>query len=431
MKVTIEDAGPCRKLMHVATTAEEVSSDYEELVDMFRKGGKVPGFRKGKAPARVVEAQYGRDLSEAAQERLVPRFYREALAEQEITPVSIVGVNEVVFSKTDGLSFDVMIDVPPDFKLPKYMKITVKQQAVTVSDDDVQKAFDSVLEQQSRFEDEDEGALEDGNLVKLDYKGLCDGTAVKEIAPDAPELDDGVDFWAMLGQREFLPGVDQVLLGARVGDELAAEIVFPDDFPTEALRGKTATYTLNVKARRARKMPDVDEAFLKMFEVTSEAELRQRIKDDIQKNRQQQEQSRQKEACGKYLLKKTKFDLPQTVVQQEMEMMMRSMVERIAMQGASRDQIAQQQAQIVETATEASKDRVQLSYILSRIAEAESIAVTEDELNSRLESMAKDYGMTAEKLRSELEKRNAIERMQSDIRDEKTLDFLLENAKIK
>ena len=139
--------------MHVATTAEEISSDYEELVDMFRKGGKVPGFRKGKAPARVVEAQYGRDLSEAAQERLVPRFYREALAEQEITPVSIVGVNEVVFSKTDGLSFDVMIDVPPDFKLPKYMKITVKQQAVTVSDDDVQKAFDSVLEQQSRFED--------------------------------------------------------------------------------------------------------------------------------------------------------------------------------------------------------------------------------------------------------------------------------------
>lgn len=112
-------------------------------------------------------------------------------------------------------------------------------------------------------------------------------------------------------------------------------------------------------------------------------------------------------------------------------MMVRSMVERIAMQGASRDQIAQQQAQIVETATEASKDRVQLSYILSRIAEEESIAVTEDELKSRLESMAEGYGMTAEKLRSELEKRNAIERMQSDIRDEKTLDFLLENAKIK
>jgi trigger factor len=112
-------------------------------------------------------------------------------------------------------------------------------------------------------------------------------------------------------------------------------------------------------------------------------------------------------------------------------MMVRSMVERIAMQGASREQIEQQQAQIMESATEASKERVQLTYILSRIAEEESITVSDEELDQRLETMAMSYGMTAEKLKSELEKRNALERMQSDIRDEKTLDFLLENAKVK
>ncbi len=345
--------------------------------------------------------------------------------------MAIVGVQNVEFAKESGLAFDVMIDVPPDFKLPKYTKISLKRNAVTVGDEDVQKAFDSVLEQQSRFEDDDEGVLEDGNLVKLDYKGICDGQPVSALAPDAPELDDGSDFWAMLGQREFLPGVDAHLRGARVGDEVKASLAFPDDFSVEALRGKTADYTLTIKARRARKLPEVNEAFLKLFEVDSEDALRQRIREDIQKNREQQEEGRLKQEIGQYLLKKSKFDLPQSVVQQEMQMMVRQLVERIAMQGASREQIEAQQAKIVESATEASRERVQLSYILSRIAEEESITVSEAEMDERLESMAMSYGMTGSKLKSELEKRNALERMESDVRDEKTLDFLLENAKIK
>ncbi|NQU41341.1 MAG: trigger factor [Lentisphaerae bacterium] len=431
MKVTIEDAGPCRKVMHVKTTNEEVQSDYEELVTMYRKAGKVPGFRKGKAPARVVEAQYAHDLKEAAKERLIPRFYRSALEQEKLTPVAIVGVTDVEFAKDTGLTFDVMMDVPPHFKLPKYVKISIKKEAVSVSDADIQKAFDSVLEQQSRFEDDDEGVLEEGNLVKLDYHGVCDGQPVREIAPDAPELDDATDFWAMLGQREFLPGIDAALKGTRVGDELTAEVCFPSDFQTAALQGKTATYTLTVKARRARKMPEVNEEFLKMFEVTSEDELRQRIRDDLQQNAERRETARQKDEIGRHLLKKASFDLPQTVVQQEMQMMVRSMVDRISMQGASREQIESQQEQIVQSATEASKERVQLSYILSRIAEEESIALDEGALDRRLEEMAAGYGMTADKLKSELEKRNAIERLESDIRDEKTLDFLLENAKIK
>ncbi len=431
MKVKMEDAGPCRKLMHVATTSEEVREDYDELLGWFRKGGRVPGFRKGKAPKAVIEAQYKRDLAESAKERLVPHFYRAALEEQGVTPVAIVGVQNVEFSKEAGLAFDVMIDVPPDFKLPKYTKISLKRNAVDVSDEDVQKAFDSVLEQQSRFEDDDDGALEDGNLVKLDYHGECEGQPVKTLAVDAPELDDGADFWAMLGQREFLPGVDAFLRGAKVGDEVKAGITFPEDFGTEALRGKTATYTLTIKARRARKLPEVNEEFLKLFEVDSEEALRQRIRDDIRQNREQQEDNRLKQEIGQFLLKKAKFDLPQSLVRQEMQMMVRSMVERIAMQGASREQIEQQQAKIVDSATEASQERVQLTYILSRIAEEESITVSDEELDQRLEAMAMSYGMTAEKLKSELEKNNAIERMQSDIRDEKTLDFLLENAKVK
>ncbi len=129
MNVKMEDAGPCRKLMHVATTVDEVREDYEELLNWFRKGGRVPGFRKGKAPTKVIEAQYRKDITESAKERLVPRFYRAALEEQGVTPVAIVGVQNVEFAKETGLAFDVMIDVPPDFKLPLHQIDSTKDWA--------------------------------------------------------------------------------------------------------------------------------------------------------------------------------------------------------------------------------------------------------------------------------------------------------------
>ncbi|MFC1452749.1 hypothetical protein ACFLSJ_05325, partial [Verrucomicrobiota bacterium] len=174
-----------------------------------------------------------------------------------------------------------------------------------------------------------------------------------------------------------------------------------------------------------------DEPFLKQFNVASVEGLRERARTELTEDAETREQQRLKDEIAKQLLAKTNFDLPQSIVEQETRLTARNMVQRIAMQGATRDQIMENRQSILEAATRTSTESVKLSYILSRIADGEGIQVAEEELDERLKSMAQRHSMPEERLRSELEKQNGIEGVRSEIRAEKTLDFLMENVKIK
>lgn len=428
MKVTTEDAGPCRKLMHIHAEPQEVHDDYEKIVRVFRSEGRVPGFRRGKAPAGVVERHYVKQIAEEAKDRLIPGLYRKALAQEAVTPLAIVDVTQVDFSKENGLGFDVLIDIAPQFKLPRYRKISLVRNTVEVTDEDVEGALKQLLEAHARYEEADEGAVGDADFVMVDYNGE---QPVGEHPGECAELEGGVDFWVMVGGRELLPGLGQALIGKAVGDTFTFDAGFGDDYNVEAVRGKTVTYTVTIKQRRERRPPELNAEFLKQFEVDTEAALRDRLREDLLQHKTARETGRLKEEIGKYLLGKVKFDLPMSVVQEEMQLMVRDIVDRIARQGATREQIEEQQPRIMETATQASQDRVRLSFILARISAEETIAVSADEVTARIEQMAARYGMEPEKLRSELEKRNSLERLESDLAAEKTMEFLLEQAKIK
>jgi trigger factor len=244
-------------------------------------------------------------------------------------------------------------------------------------------------------------------------------------------LAEGKDFLVLLGGKELLPGLTAGLVGAGLGESREIEISFPEDHQSAAIAGKTALYKIEVKGIRGKIVPDFDEEILKELEVDSESALREKVRAQLVDAAQREERERLRNEIGKFLLDKTDFDLPQSIVDQETNLAAQHMVRRIAGQGATRAQIAEQQQSILTAAEQSSKDRVKLSYILSRIADEEGISVADDEINERIETMASHYGMPPEHMRAELEKRNAIEHMKSDLRGEKTVDLLLEHAKIK
>ena len=198
MKVRIEDAGPCRKVMHVEAPADAVAGEYQDVVKTFAKVVKLPGFRAGKAPLNVVEQKCAKEIGEETKERLAPRFYREALKEKEITPVAVVDVRDMVFKKESGLAFNVVIDIPPDFKLPKYKRISLKSNKVEVSDKDVEEAQKHFLMNFAKFEDVSGRPSRKDDLVQVDYDGMCDGRSIKELAPTVPGVAEGRNFWLLL-----------------------------------------------------------------------------------------------------------------------------------------------------------------------------------------------------------------------------------------
>jgi trigger factor len=431
MKVMKEDAGPCRKNLLVSVPAEEVSPEYAMVVEGFAKASRIAGFRPGKAPTAVVERHYERAIVQETKERLVPRLYRAALKQEAINAVAIVGVGDVVLNKDTGLSFKMIVDVPPEFKLPKYHKISVKGESAGITDEQADQAFERFLQAYSRYEDVAARPVRETDLVQVDYRGECGGQPVAALAPDAAGLGEGADFWIMVGGQELVPGLSKGLLGAAVGERRAVPVAFPADFGVPALAGRDAVYTVQVKGIRERVPPALDAEFLKRFEADSEAALRAKIRTRLAAEAELAARNRMKGQIVRFLIEETKLDIPQSVVEEETGLTIRGMVQRIAAEGGTREQIIEKRDAIYNTALASAQERVKMAYILSRIADEEKLAVEDGEVDARIQRMAADFGMPPEKMRAELEKRNGIEGLRSEIRAEKTLDFLLEHARIK
>lgn len=430
MKVSLQDASPCRKVMAVDVGYAAVLEEYQKVLGEFSAGARLRGFRPGKAPVRLVERQYAKDILEEIKDRMIPKCYREALHEQKLVPVAVVSVENVKLALETGMQFTVTLDVAPDFDLPEYLGIPIKREVIVVTDKDVDEAVDSIRRNHATYEESSDREIAKGDLVNMDYEGTVDGSPLSGI-PGLPEgLGSAKDFWAMVGDREILPGVSEKLLGHRIGDDVELDVPFPETAPTKELAGKTGHYRITIKQTRKAKLPELDETFVKMMGCASVDEIRQRVRENIEGMRKQEERRKLKDGIVSYLLSKASFDLPKSVLEEETSMAVQSMVQRSIQQGASREVIREKGTEILDAASKSSMARTRLMYILSRIASVEKVDVTEEEIAEEIEGIAQRQSMTPAKARALLEKRHAMDRLHTDIRCEKVLDLLLEKAAI-
>ena len=432
MKVTIEDAGQCRRVVHIEVPGASVEDEFIKVVSAFAGAAKVPGFRKGKAPARVVEKTYNKQIVEEVQDRMLPVLYQRAVKEEEgLNPAAVVDVGAVKCDRGSGMRFSVTLDVEPTFSLPKYKKITLKLSPVEVSDDDVSKALLRLRESGAKFDAITDRPAADGDLVSVDYNAVCDGKPLSEVATECSGLDQSKDFWAMLGDSEFIPGFSAAMAGAYIGDNRTFPVEFPQDFGVEAVRGLSADYSVTVKAIRSRVLPELDEEFLKKLDVESEQQLEERIRTDLTEAGEAEEKRRQHDEIAQFLLSHVDCELPDSVVTRETGAIARDMVQRFAVQGADKDQISERRDEILTSARQAALDRVKINYILARIADAESIEVDDGEVEKRIDAIAASRRIAVSRVKSELKENDGMDALRGSLRGEKALEYVLSVAKIK
>jgi trigger factor len=428
MKVDTKAGGACRVKLIVKAEAAETRPDYEEIVNLYVRQGRLPGFRPGKAPRPVVEHRYRADIDADVRNRLVGKFYREALKETKLAAVAVVDVTDVIFSPETGISFVALVDVAPEFKLPKYKKIPLKVETPAVTDEQVNAQVDRFRNMMARYEEAPAQPAARGDLICIDYSGVCDGKPLQESVPEAAGLAGGADFWAHVDEPEFIPGLALALEGLKSGDTKEIKVKFEKDFHLEALRGRKVEYRIQAKNVRRRILPS-DEDVCQRTGFANLDELRARSRKELLAAAEQREQARQQQEIVDFLLKRTEFELPESVVAEETNLTMRGMLRDIVGRGATREEIEKNREAILGAATTASKDRVRLRYILSRIAEEEKIQVADAEVDQRLQVMAAQYRMPVEKLRATIEDRHGFESLTADIRNEKALNQLVEEAK--
>lgn len=430
MKVRVDQAGGCRRVIHVEVPKERVAEEYSGVVAAYAKSARIPGFRPGRAPLALVERSYAKDILQETRERMVPRCYHEALAQEKLEPVAVVDVKEEGMAKDRDFFFDVIVDVAPAFELPQYRGIALKRQTVDVTDASVDEAIGRMRDRMATFKDVTR-PIQKTDLAQVDFSGASNGQPLAELAADAPGLGTAKDFWMMIQEPELLPGMTAALVGASAGETRTVDVEFPADFRVPALAGRTAQYTVSVKAVREKILPPIDAEFLKMLQAESEDDLRSRVRADIQRSAEAEERRRLRNEVVGHLLRETKMeDLPRALVEDEARSIVQDIVYENTMRGATKEQIEERKDDILNVATQSSAERVKLNHILRRIAEQEKIAVEDREVDYQVGLMAGRYRMQPAQMRAELEQRGALEHIRRDIRSSKTLDFLLDQAQI-
>jgi trigger factor len=431
MKVSFKNDGVCRKTMTVEVPAETVAEERVELLNMYAKGVSLPGFRKGKAPKHLVEKKFAKEMDADLKDRLIPKFYHEAIQAEGVNVVSIIDVSEPKSEEDGPLSFDVTMDVPPEFKLPKYHGIPVKAEKVEVTDQQVDETVDNIRRQHATFEDISDRPAKEKDMVQVSYESTLDGEPLETKVPEARGMGQGSGYWISCDDESFLPGMGRALIGTSIGDKKDVTVTFPEDFIVKELSGLKAEFKVEVTGMRESKLPEFDEEFLKKLRVESEEELRKTIREHLTETAETREKRRKEDVICEYLLKKTKLDVPETAVQQQTRNVMYEMARMRMMQGMSQEQIKAQSSDMLEEAKGKGEEQVKLRYIMMAIADAENLTASGEDVSEEITKMAIQQQRDASDYRRELEKDGRMEDVADQIRFGKAVEFLIENAKIK
>ncbi len=426
MKVTVEQVNPCRKILSIEVAADVVTAEYQKVLSEFAKHARIPGFRPGKAPAAIAERTFTKEILDETRERVVPRAYREAVAQEKLKPVAVIDVSDIQVVRQAPLTFRVTVDVEPEFALPAYRGVKVQAQKVEVKAEDVDQILTNLRERQGTFNDDPARVAARGDIVVIDYSGVCDGKPVSEAAPERTELGQGKDFWVLLMEgHEFLPGIVKALEGAKVGETRELKVAWPGDFKVTALAGREAVYTLTVTMVRERKLPELNDEFAKAAGATSLEDLKAKIQDNLKTSAEAAERGRQKDEILKWLVEQSDIkDIPQSVVDEQARHIIRDVVAENVRRGVTKEEIEAHREDIFSRAAQSSSDRLRMDYILTRIADEEKVTVEDAEVEQRIGEMAMRYGMPPQRLRADLEKRDALDSLRRSLRLDKTLDLL-------
>lgn len=429
MNITVENLAPCKKLLRVEVDAKTVDETFEAITKDFQKQAALPGFRPGKAPRNLVLKKYENDIKDEAKRKLIGDNYRKALEEKKISVIGYPDIEEIQFARGQNLQFAATVETAPEFQLPEYKGIAVKREVKSVTDADVEKALGMLAQQHVKFETVAR-ELKTGDVAVVNYNGACDGKPITDTAPTAKGLTEQKNFWVDVGPETFIPGFADQLVGAKAGDKRTVNVDFPADFVTKELAGKKGVFEVELVEVKEKIPPAIDDAFAKKYDAENLEKLRAGVRRDLENELKYSQERAVRGQIVRGLLDRVMFDLPETAVAHETRNVVYDLVRENSQRGVKREAIEQQKEQIYAAATHNAKDRVKLSFLIQRIAEQEKIAVSQEEVLKRAQTLAAMYQISLEKFLKDLQKRNGVGELYEQIAHEKVLVFLEQNAKI-
>jgi len=430
VKTDVQDINETRKTITVSVAAAEIASIEASLIKEFMRDAKIPGFRPGKAPENMIRMRYAKELKSELSQRVVSKAHQEGVAKSDFEIFGVVDLNEGEIAAGSDATITFTVDVLQAFEVPAYEGLKVTNEPTEASAEEVEKMFEQMLSQRAEF-NVAEKAADKGDYVRCSYEGKIGDELVADLVPETPMYGSQKVTWEEAG-AEGTPGVQAIVdgvVGMQAGDEKEVTMEFPADFKPEALAGKTAVYSLKAEEVREKVMPAMDDAFFASMQVKDEAELRERISQNIEGQKKEKNSNAERQQITEQLLASVEFAIPESGIESETEAVLRDFMQRNMQQGASEADFEAHKEQLHEGASKAAHDRLKSRLILSKIAEKEKVQAENDDFSRMIMMQAQQSGEKPEKIVKEIQKdQSRINNMRSEILLGKTMDLILDKA---
>ena len=413
----------CRRELELEIPAEEVSKASEKVAKEFAKMARVPGFRPGKAPISLIKRRFAEDIKGEVLQNLVPETVEKALTEQKLTPVSQPQVDKLEFKEGEPVKFRASFDVLPEFSLANYKNLEIEMPEMNLTDEDVTKALAEMQQRAAAFTPVEGRVVENDDFVQVKLHGTPEGGGDPLNAESV---------LCHVGAEETMEPFNENLRGANVGDHKDFDVNYPADYPDAKLAGKLFHYSVDVLGIKTKKLPELNDEFAKdVSDATSLDELKSKIKESLEHERDHRQKDLQREKVIGELVKLHDFPVPESLVEHQMDVRLERVVRSLAQQGVDPRAVNIDWVTLRRRQEDRAKDDVKAELVIDRIATEEKIDVTDEELEHELEHMAGHSGESAEVLRARLTKQGTLDRMKAKLRSDKTIDWLAQNASVK
>jgi len=411
LRIELEEQEAWQRRLKVTVPADTVLTERNQIVQKLGSRLKLPGFRKGKIPTNVVEQRFGPAVDQDMLDKVIGEAYRMALHSQELEPISEGQVEDVNYKPQEDLTFSISFDIQPVIGLERLGEFTVQRPKLGVSEEDVDRVLERLRDQNGVWKPLEEGAVEDGNLATLDIQRLVDGEPEGEARP----------YEIVLGGGEAIPGIEDAVRTLALGETGDFKVTFPEDFSDESRRGEEEHLRITLQGRKTKELPELtDEFAASMGDFTELATLTTRIREDLEREAENQAESVVRGQLVEHLLEANPFQVPRSMAERYMDSVL----------GDTSKLQPEMVAETKESLRPEAEKAVKRILLIERVAELQGLRGTEDEVDDRVQEIAKANDLKPGQVYSNLQKSGSLEGLEREITETKVWDFLKEQSTI-
>lgn len=426
MKTALEEISAVKKKLNVEIEASEVDKKLSQAYKEVGKKAKIPGFRPGKAPRAILERHYGPRVTEQVQRELISETFPKAVENTQAFPVSTPLFEKEALKQGEIFRYSALMEVRPQFELDGYLGIEVEKETLSsVSEEDVSRRLEEIRKAYGTLSSiREERPIREGDHVVLDYKAFEKGEPIKGVQAE--------NFLLNVGSGNFHPDFEAAIIGLSKGEETQIHVDFAKDYYQDKLAGKAVDFTVQILDIKEMELPDLDNEFACSLDAgfNTMEELREKLRENINSEEEKRIERELRQRLLKRISDSVDIEVPESLVKSQRDSAFEKIKQNLSRSGSSLEKAGLSEQKLMEDLRPAAEGRVKEKLIIGKIAEQQQISIDEDNLKDGFDRLARSTGQDAEILRKYYEANNLMDSLKDDLLEEKTLNFLVDNANI-